>query len=66
MATTPRPVSDSVVRSVYGREVERLVRVTSGGLHETYRVEVRNDLPVIVRVARQSVPWSTDEEYVMA
>jgi hypothetical protein len=30
MATTPRPVIDSVVRSVCGREVERLVRLTGG------------------------------------
>jgi len=66
MATTPRPVIDSVVRSVCGREVERLVRLTSGGLHETYRVEVRNDVPVLVRIARQPVPWFTDEEHVMA
>ena len=66
MATTPRPVIDSVVRSGCGREVERLVRLTGGGLHETYRVEVRNDVPVLVRIARQPVPWFTDEEHVMA
>ena len=66
MATTPRPVIDSVVRSVYGREVERLVRLTGGGLHETYRVEVRDDLPVVMRIARRPVPWFTDEEHVMA
>lgn len=48
MATTPRPVIDSVVRSVCGREVER-------GLHETYRVELRDDVPVVVRIARQPV-----------
>ena len=66
MATTPRPVIDSVVRSVCGREVERLVRLTGGGLHETYRVEVCNDVPVVVRIARQPAPWFTDEEHVMA
>ena len=66
MATTPRPIIDSVVRSVYGREVERLVRLTAGGLHETYRVEVRNGLPVVVRIARQPTPWFTDEERIMA
>jgi len=66
MATTPRPVIDSVVRSVCGREVGRLVRLTGGGLHETYRVEVRNDVPMVVRIARQQVPWFTDEEHVMA
>src|SRR5438045_7636183 len=66
MATTPRPVIDSVVRSVCGREVERLVRLTGGGLHETYRVEVSNDVPVVVRIARQPVPWFADEEHVMA
>lgn len=66
MATTPRPVIDSVVRSVCGREVERLVRLTRGGLHEAYRVEVRSDVPVVIRIARQPVPWFTDEEHVMA
>lgn len=66
MATTPRPVIDTVVRSVCGREVVRLVRLTGGGLHEAYRVEVRNDAPVVIRIARQPVPWFTDEEHVMA
>src|SRR2546423_13898442 len=66
MATTPRPLIDSVVRSVCGREVGRLVRLIGGGLHETYRVEVRNEVPVVVRIARQPVPWFTDEEHVMA
>jgi len=66
METTPRPIIDSVVRSVCGREVERLVRLTSGGLHETYRVEVPNHVPAIVRIARRPVPWFTDEEHAMA
>ncbi len=66
METTPRPVIDSVVRSVCGREVERLVRLTSGGLHETYRVEVPNHVSVVVRIARRPVPWFTDEEHAMA
>lgn len=66
MVTTPRPVIDSVVRSVCGREVEQLVRLTGGGRHETYRVEFRDDVPLVIRIARQPVPWFTDEEYVMA
>jgi aminoglycoside phosphotransferase (APT) family kinase protein len=66
VATTPRPVIDSVVRSVCGREVERLVRLPAGGLHETYRVEFREDPPVVVRIARRPVPWFTDEEHVIA
>src|SRR5437879_1760610 len=66
MATTPRPLIDSVVRSVCGREVERVVRLTGGGLNETYRVERPNDVAVVVRIARQPVPWFTDEEHVMA
>jgi aminoglycoside phosphotransferase (APT) family kinase protein len=66
MVTTPRPVIDSVLRSVCGRQAERLVRLTGGGLHETYRVELRNDVPVVLRIARQPVPWFTDEEHVMA
>jgi len=64
--TTPRPVIDSVVRSVCGRELERLVRITSGGLHETYRVEMLNHVPVVVRIARRPVPWFTNEEHTMA
>jgi len=64
--TTPRPVIDLVVRSVCGSEVERLVRLTSGGLHETYRVEAPNHVPVVVRIARRPVPWFTDEEHAMA
>jgi aminoglycoside phosphotransferase (APT) family kinase protein len=64
--TTPRPVIDLVVRSVCGSEVERLVRLTGGGLHETYRVEVPNHVPVVVRIARRPVPWFTDEEHAMA
>ena len=66
MAMSPRAVLNSVVRSVCDREVERLVRLTTGGLHETYRVEVRRDLPVIVRIARRPIPWFTDEESIMA
>ena len=66
MATTPRPVIASVVRSVCGREVERLVRLTGGGLHEAYRVDFRDHVPVVVQIARRPVPWFTDEEHVMA
>jgi aminoglycoside phosphotransferase (APT) family kinase protein len=35
-------------------------------MNETYRVELPNDLAVVVRIARQNVPWFTDEEHVMA
>jgi hypothetical protein len=65
MATTPRRLIDSVVRSVCGREVERVVRLTAGGMNETYRVELPNDMAV-VHIARQPVPWFIDEEHVMA
>jgi len=66
MATTPRQVIDSVVRSVCGREVERVVGLTGGGLNETYRVELAAAGSVVIRIARQPVPWFTDEEHVMA
>ena len=65
MATTPRPVIDSVLRSVCGREVEWLVPLTGGGLHETYRAEL-GDASVVVRIARRPTPWFADEEPVMA
>src|SRR3954453_9586689 len=35
-------------------------------MNETYRVELPNDVAVVVRIARQPVPWFTDEEHVMA
>ena len=66
MATTPRQVIDSVVGSVCGHKVEQLVRLTGGGMNETYRVELAAGGSVIARIARQSVPWFTDEEQVMA
>ena len=66
MATTPRPLIDSVVRSVCGGDAERLVRLTGGGMNETYRVDLRNNVAVIVRIARQHVPWFSDEKHVMA
>jgi aminoglycoside phosphotransferase (APT) family kinase protein len=66
MLTTPRPIIDSVVRSICGREVEGVVRLTGGGVNETYRVELRNGVAVVVRIARQPVPWFGDEEHVMA
>src|SRR4029453_888170 len=66
MATTPRQVIDAVLRSVCGHEVEQLVRLTRGGVHETYRVELAAAGSVVVRIGRQPVPWFTDEEHVMA
>jgi aminoglycoside phosphotransferase (APT) family kinase protein len=66
MATTPRRIIDSVVRSVCGREVEQAVRLTSGGVNETYRVELPNDVAVVVRIGREPVPWFIDEEHHMA
>jgi len=66
MATTPRQVIDSVVRSVSGHEVERLVRLTGGGMNETYRVDLTDGGSVIARIARQSAPWFTDEAHIMA
>ncbi len=64
--TTPPDLINSVVRSICGREVDRLVRLTAGGLNEAYRVEVRNDRPVVVRIARRPTPWFTDEARLMA
>jgi len=66
MATTPRQVIDSVVRSVCGHRVDQLVPLTAGGMNETYRAELAAADPVVVRIARQSVPWFTDEEHIMA
>ena len=65
MATTPRPVLDSVVNSLCGREVGRLDRLTGGGLHEVYRADLVGDVPVVIRIARAPMPWFTDEEHLM-
>jgi aminoglycoside phosphotransferase (APT) family kinase protein len=65
MVTTPRSLIDAVVRSVCGREVERLVPLAGGGMNETYRVELAGDDAVVVRIARQDVPWFVDEAYLM-
>ncbi len=35
-------------------------------MNETYRVEFSNAFAVVARIARQPVPWFTDEEHVMA
>ena len=66
MATAPRQVIDTVVRSVCGHAVAQPVRLTRGGMNETYRVELAAAGPVVVRIARQPVPWFTDEAHVMA
>jgi aminoglycoside phosphotransferase (APT) family kinase protein len=66
MATTPRQVIDSVVGSVCGHGVDQLVRLAAGGMNETYRVELAAAGSVVARIARQPVPWFTDEEHVMA
>ena len=66
MATTPREVIDSVVGSVCGHGVDQLVRLTGGGMNETYRVELAGGGSVVVRIARQPVPWFTDEAHIMA
>jgi hypothetical protein len=66
MVTTPRPIIDSVVRSVCGRDVERLVPLTGGGMNETYRVELASDVAVVARIACQPTPWFIDEAQLMA
>ena len=66
METTPRQVIDSVVQSVCGHGVDQLVRFTAGGMNETYRAELAAADPVVVRIARQPVPWFTDEAHIMA
>nr|WP_137120733.1 phosphotransferase [Segeticoccus rhizosphaerae] len=65
MVSTPRPVIESVVASVCGRGVERLLPLPSGGMNETYRVELSGGRAVIARIARQETPWFTDEAQLM-
>lgn len=66
VVTAPRPIINAVVRSVCGREVERLVRLTGGGMNEAYRVEFQGAVTVVARIASQPAPWFTDEEHIMA
>jgi aminoglycoside phosphotransferase (APT) family kinase protein len=35
-------------------------------MNETYRIELPHDVAVVVRIARQPVPWFTDEAHLMA
>lgn len=61
MVCTPRPVVESVLRSVCGRSVEALRPLAGGGMNETYRVDLAGAAPVVVRIARQQQPWFVDE-----
>ena len=63
MKTTPRHILDEVIRAVCGARIESLTRITTGGLNKTYRVEVQDRLPVILRTARRPTPWFTDEAH---
>lgn len=65
MVTTPRPIIDSVVRSICGRGVNHLVPLAGGGMNETYRVRLAGDVDVVVRIARQPTPWFIDEAHLM-
>jgi hypothetical protein len=53
MATTGRRIIDSVVRSVCGCGVERIVRLTSGGVNETFRVELPSDAVLVARISHE-------------
>ena len=63
---TPRSIIDSVLRSVCGRESVRLDRIAHDGLNETYRAFVNSEAPLVVRIARRSEPWFTQEALLMA
>lgn len=54
MVTTPSPIIDSVVQSVYGRAAVRIIPLTGGGMNETHLLDPRVDLPVIA-VSRASL-----------
>jgi aminoglycoside phosphotransferase (APT) family kinase protein len=66
MVITPRRIIDSVVRSVCRRDIEHLVALAGGGMNETYRVGLVGGSEVVVRIARQDVPWFVDEAHLMA
>lgn len=66
MVATPRSIIDRVVRSVCGRPVERLTPLAGGGMNETYRVDLWSETALVVRIARQPVPWFVDEAELMA
>lgn len=65
MVRSPRTLIDSVVRSVCGTGVDRLVPLTGGGMNETYRAELINEVPVVVRISRQAEGWFRDEAHLM-
>ena len=66
MDMTPQAVIDAVVRSVCGEGVDQLDPLSGGGRNEAYRCELSNGTAVVVRIARQSVPWFADEAALMA
>ncbi|WP_152363909.1 phosphotransferase family protein [Microlunatus speluncae] len=66
MLTTPRPIIDSVVRSICGRDVAQLTPLAGGGMSETYRADLAGGLVVVVRIARQATPWFVDEAHLIA
>lgn len=65
MVTTPLYLVDEVIRTVCGQRVDHRVRLTSGGLNETYLVTLRCGTSVIVRIARRETPWFVDEAHVI-
>ncbi|WP_231919993.1 phosphotransferase enzyme family protein [Microlunatus soli] len=62
---TPRPIVESVLRSVCAADVERLTPLSGGGMNESYRAVLHQHPPVVVRIARQPVPWFIDEAELM-
>lgn len=64
--SAPGRLIESVVRTVCGCGVDRIVRLTAGGLNEAYCARLATGDRVVVRIARRPVPWFTDEAHVMA
>lgn len=65
MVATARPIIDAVVRSVCGRDVERLAPLAGGGMNESYHADLGRDVTVVVRIARHPTPWFVDEARMM-
>ena len=65
-ARTPRELIDAVLRNICSCDSAQVVRVTTGGLNETYEASLIDGPPVIVRIARRSQPWFTQEAALMA
>lgn len=55
----------AATRAVTGREVTGLTALSGGGMNQTYRADLGDSDPVVVRAALHPQPWFTQESALM-